>query len=709
MTTPTGSLEPDTLIHDRYRVTQQIGRGGMGAVYEAVDTRLGNTVALKQTLVRGEQLDDAFAREARLLSSLRHAALPVVSDYFAHGDSHFLVMQFIPGTDFGALMAQRSAPFSFGEVLAWADILLDALDYLHTQIPPIVHRDIKPQNLKLTPRGEIVLLDFGLAKGGVTSTGATQAGAASLYGYTPQYAPIEQIQASGTDPRSDLYSLAATLYALLSNQPPANALDRASAALQGRPDPLTPLDQINPQVPAAAARLIASCMALNASERPPSAAAARAELAAAVRTGSAGASTAGMNTVVQHAPTQQASPRPAAPPPFVPGPPPQPPQITRPSPLVPLLIIGVALLLVVVIGGALFVVANAFTARRGPNDTPPQPPGATTIVEINPTIVPTPPALTPMVEFDTTAIALTAVAAQTAAGGDFPNIDATVSAVQTQVAESVGQIPGQQKPSGDSFGTTLLEFGADGTGDGFLSDARSIAVGPDGAIYVADYSTGRVQRFSAEGKFERSWKLEDDRPILAMAADRDGLVYVSQNALVSVFEGATGKPVRTIAKGEGFEDLIVLGDGSLLGIPWASGDIVRLDSKGRDLEKIKDILEEADSHGSPSALAADGLGTIYVLDADAQEVYIFSSEGKFRDKFSAPGAWAFSKLAVDGQGKIYVTGFPGGVSVFSPDGQPFGTISVSGVARDLTFDKENNLYVSTAQPRILKIGIAPPQ
>ncbi|NTV65927.1 MAG: serine/threonine protein kinase, partial [Oscillochloris sp.] len=255
MTTPTGSLEPNTLIHDRYRVSRQIGRGGMGAVYEAVDTRLGNTVALKQTLVRGQQLDDAFAREARLLSSLRHAALPVVSDYFADGDSHFLVMQFIPGTDLGSLMAERSAPFSFDEVQAWINTLLDALDYLHTQNPPIVHRDIKPQNLKLTPRGEIVLLDFGLAKGGVTGVDAPQAGGVSLYGYTPQYAPIEQIQASGTDPRSDLYSLGATAYALLANQAPANALDRAGAALQGRPDPLTSLDQLNPQVPTAVARL----------------------------------------------------------------------------------------------------------------------------------------------------------------------------------------------------------------------------------------------------------------------------------------------------------------------------------------------------------------------------------------------------------------------------------------------------------------------
>jgi sugar lactone lactonase YvrE len=705
MTTPTGSLEPETLIHDRYRVVRQIGRGGMGAVYEAIDTRLGNTVALKQTLVRGEQLDDAFAREARLLSSLRHAALPVVSDYFAHGDSHFLVMQFIPGTDFGALMAQRTAPFSFGEVLAWADDLLDGLDYLHTQSPPIVHRDIKPQNLKLTPRGEIVLLDFGLAKGGAASAGATLAGGASLYGYTPQYAPLEQIQASGTDPRSDLYSLGATLYALLSNHAPANALDRASAVLQGQPDPLTPLDALNPQVPAAVARLIARCMALNASDRPASAAAARAELAAAVRTGSAGASTSGMTTVAQQAATL-ASARQGAPPPFVPGqipPPPAPPQITRPNWLVPTMVVGLVVVLCAVLAGAVVVLSNSF-AQLYPDGPIP---AATAITDARPTTSLIPPHLTPIVEFDPTSLAQTAVTIPTVAG--IPDDAATaVSEAQTQVAVALQQIPGQQQ--GDpALATKLLEFGAEGTGDGFLNDSRSIAVGPDGAIYVADYSTGRVQRFSGEGKFERSWKLQDDRPILALAADRQGLVFVSQNQSVSIFEGATGKLVRTIAAGEGFDGLTILGDGTLLGIPWASGDVVHLDTSGKELSRITDALKNADSDGRPSALAADGLGAIYLLDGDAKTVYIFSPEGKFRDKFSVEAAWAFSKLAIDGQGRIYVTGFPGGVAVFMPDGSPAGTIAVPGVARDLTFDGENNLYVTTAKPRVLKLAIAPPK
>ncbi len=266
----TTALAPGSLVHARYRVTRLIGRGGMGAVYEAVDTRLGSTVALKQTLARGDRLDEAFAREARLLASLRHSALPVVSDYFAEGEAYFLVMQFIPGSDLAALMAGRAAPFSIAEVLPWVEQILDALAYLHGQDPPIVHRDIKPQNLKLTPDGQVILLDFGLAKG-AAGADAGQAREASLLAYTPNYAPLEQIQGSGTDPRSDLYSLAATLYTLLTGASPPTALDRAAAALRGDPDPLRPLAELNPQVPRAVADLLDRCLSLSAADRPPSA------------------------------------------------------------------------------------------------------------------------------------------------------------------------------------------------------------------------------------------------------------------------------------------------------------------------------------------------------------------------------------------------------------------------------------------------------
>jgi serine/threonine protein kinase len=270
-------LEPNTLLQNRYLIGRHIGQGGMGAVYEARDQRLGNTVALKQTLDAGEQFSRAFEREARLLASLRHPALPRVIDHFVDGGGQFLVMEFVPGDDLAAMLKRRSGPFPLDQALGWADQLLDALDYMHTQQPPVIHRDIKPQNLKLTARGEIILLDFGLAKG--MSAGQSQAvTTGSIFGYTPQYAPLEQIQGAGTDPRSDLYSLAATLYHLLTGWPPANALTRASAVIARQPDPLRPAHEIAPELPPAVGAALMQALALDPEERPASAAVLRAML-----------------------------------------------------------------------------------------------------------------------------------------------------------------------------------------------------------------------------------------------------------------------------------------------------------------------------------------------------------------------------------------------------------------------------------------------
>src|SRR5437588_8223631 len=230
-------LSAGTVLQGRYRIVRQLGQGGMGAVYEAVDERLDTIVALKETLFADEKLRKQFEREARLLARLHHQALPRVSDHFNEGGGQFLVMQYITGEDLAEMLAQKNGPFPQDEVVRWADQLCDALDYLHTQDPQIIHRDIKPQNLKLTARGQIVLLDFGLAKGSAGQLSVVTT-SASIFGYTPNYAPLEQVQGLGTDARSDIYSLGATLYHLLTNVKPPDALTRAGALVNGQPDPL---------------------------------------------------------------------------------------------------------------------------------------------------------------------------------------------------------------------------------------------------------------------------------------------------------------------------------------------------------------------------------------------------------------------------------------------------------------------------------------
>jgi len=262
---PDPPLLADVVVQGRYRIVRKLGRGGMGAVYEAVDQRLGITVALKETLSAEPSMRKQFEHEARLLASLQHPALPRVTDHFVEGNRAFLVMQFIAGTDLARIIAQQPGPFPRDQVIAWADQLLDALIYLHSHDRQVIHRDIKPHNLKLAATGQIALLDFGLARAHPADTSVTASHA--FFGYTRQYAPLEQIEDRRTDPRSDIYALGATLYHLLTGTKPPDALERASAVVNSEPDPLQPANKIYVAVGPQVAAILGKAMALRPEER----------------------------------------------------------------------------------------------------------------------------------------------------------------------------------------------------------------------------------------------------------------------------------------------------------------------------------------------------------------------------------------------------------------------------------------------------------
>jgi serine/threonine protein kinase len=259
-------LAPGALVQGRYRVTVQLGKGGMGAVYQAVDTRLKTNVALKQMISNSEQLRKQFRREALLLARLGHSALPRVSDYFEEADRVFLVMEFIEGVDLAEIIVKQPGPFPRHQVIAWADQVLDAMIYLHSRDRQIIHRDIKPHNLKLRPSGQIAVLDFGLAKGRSTDSSSINFGS-SVHGYTPRYAPLEQIQDLGTTPRSDIYALGATLYHLITGLKPPDALTRAAALVNSTPNPLILASEINRAVGPELAAILDRAMAQNPNDR----------------------------------------------------------------------------------------------------------------------------------------------------------------------------------------------------------------------------------------------------------------------------------------------------------------------------------------------------------------------------------------------------------------------------------------------------------
>lgn len=162
-------LSPGTVLQDRYTIQRHLASGGMGAVYVATDDRFRNTVAVKQAFFATGDGARAFEREARLLRNLRHPALPGVIDFFEEDGTCYLVMDYVEGDDLSVLLRHRRdsglGPFPYAAVVAWGDQILDALEFLHRHDPPILHRDVKPQNLKLMTDGQVVLLDFGLSKG----------------------------------------------------------------------------------------------------------------------------------------------------------------------------------------------------------------------------------------------------------------------------------------------------------------------------------------------------------------------------------------------------------------------------------------------------------------------------------------------------------------------------------------------------------------
>lgn len=300
-------LPRDTLLDNRYRTIELLGTGAMGSVYLALDERLSSNVAVKGTIFKqfrlapeGEaNLRRAFQREAKLLANLQHETIPRVFDLFAHEAEQYLVMEYIAGADLfetAEKMRLKNENFEVVTVFDWTFQLLDALHYLHSQPEPVIHKDIKLSNLKVTARGRIKLLDFGIAKG--LAGEMTQVDAGSLQMGTEEYAPLEQflkfpsraavtlqqalsikhaarvekLRQQSTDARSDLYSLAVTVYRLLTGKIPADYLPRALAVWENQPDPIVPIHELNREVPAEVSQAIMSALALEPNERPASAA-----------------------------------------------------------------------------------------------------------------------------------------------------------------------------------------------------------------------------------------------------------------------------------------------------------------------------------------------------------------------------------------------------------------------------------------------------
>jgi len=238
-------IEQGQLIQNRYRIVKLLGQGGFGAVYRAWDTSLERICALKENFDTSEEAQRQFKREAVILANLSHPNLPHVIDHFSLPDQgQYLVMEYIEGEDLQTMLEQTGKPLPPDKVLPWIGQICDALSYLHEQIPPIIHRDIKPANIKITPSGKAVLVDFGIAKVFDPHL-RTTVGARAV---TPGFSPPEQYGQGTTDVRSDVYSIAATLYALLTGKAPPDGVDIMSGNAPQPPLPHTINQEVSPGV-----------------------------------------------------------------------------------------------------------------------------------------------------------------------------------------------------------------------------------------------------------------------------------------------------------------------------------------------------------------------------------------------------------------------------------------------------------------------------
>lgn len=268
----------------RYRAIEKIGSGGMAEVYKAVDEVLGRTVAVKVLHPRYASEPNFVARfrqEAQAAANLSHPSIVNIYDWGRDDETYYIVMEYVNGTDLKSLVEQRGAmdPVKVAEYGMQA---CAALAVAHGY--DIIHRDIKPHNIVITPDGTVKVMDFGIARAGNTTM--TQTG--SVLG-TAQYISPEQAQGRALGPASDLYSLGVTLYELATGRLPFDADTPVAVALKQVNEQPVPPRQIRPSVPASLEAVIMKAMRKNPAERYQSASEMRDDLKRVVTGESVGA------------------------------------------------------------------------------------------------------------------------------------------------------------------------------------------------------------------------------------------------------------------------------------------------------------------------------------------------------------------------------------------------------------------------------------
>lgn len=248
------------------------------------------------------------------------------------------------------------------------------------------------------------------------------------------------------------------------------------------------------------------------------------------------------------------------------------------------------------------------------------------------------------------------------------------------------------------FAAEALKFGGEGVGAGMFKDNRVIAVDPNGKIYSADYTGGKIQVFDAAGKFLTQWTTDPQTTLHAMAADRRGNLYLQQSSDIYMFEAETGKLLQKTERlsAEGFALTL---DGRL--VVAADNDFVILDGNLKKIQEIKDAAERANATSGFDEVAVDGNGVIYALDDHNGDVCKFSADGKFLNRFKS-NSTSPNAIAIDPKGRVFVSD-TSSIHVFDADGKAIDSFKATQ-AFGLTFNDKGELFVAS-RPFVVKYEI----
>ncbi len=672
-----------------YRIVEPLGEGGMASVYKAYQANMDRYVALKvlpRHFASDAQFVARFEQEAKVLAKLRHPHILPVHDYGQADGFTFLVMPYIEG---GTLInALNKDPLPLPDIERIISQVGDALDYAHTQ--GIIHRDVKPSNVLVDQRGNCMLMDFGIAKIVESSNNLTQTG--GILG-TPAYMAPEQGRGGATDSRIDIYALGVILYEMATGRVPFKAETPIAVLVKHINDPLPPPRVVNPNLPQPVEQVILKAMAKNPDDRFATAAdlvrALKAAVADAARQPPAAGDT--LPAAENEMPTVLAEPAPTA------APAPKKGGVAQYAWLIAAVgVIGLFLVMAVcglgLFGVTMFQSQTVTEPTAAANASVPEPAQLTATAAIE-----APPAATaeepqpPAAADDQPAATATPRPSPTPRPTRTPRPTATPSATPTPGPVSVA-----------------LSFGSEGIGPGQFEDARSIAVNNStGDIYVGEYVGGRIQVFDAEGNFKTQFLVDTEMPLRGLDVDRSGNVYVVQSGVISKYSGETGELIEELPfeAGWGFDDVVVAPDGGLVA-PW-SYDIVRMNASGQPTLTIPDAVESQTGDSElDMRMAVDGLGNIYALGTFNSAVLKFGPDGKFIDLFGGgdgPGALdSPMAIAVDGQGRIYVSELVGPIKIYDSGGQYINSINVQGLG--MRFNDAGEMFVAS-RTKVLKYQI----